>query len=62
MSGYGSTRAMAEQIGKSKVAKLLSQTQTEEEKADKLLTEIAKRLMERAGQDVEQGANATAAR
>ena len=62
MSGYGSARAIAEQIGSSKVAKLLSQTQTEEEKAEKLLTEIAKRLMERAGQRVEQGAHATPTR
>lgn len=62
MSGYGSVRALAEQIGSSKVAKLLSQTQTEEEKADELLTEIAKRLMERAGQRIEQGAHATATR
>ena len=45
MSGYGSVRAMAENIGNSKVAKLLAETQAEEEKADKLLTDIAKRLM-----------------
>jgi Mn-containing catalase len=61
MSGYGSARAIAEQIGGAKVAKLLSQTETEEEKADKLLTEIAKRLMEHAGQRGEQGAHATTA-
>jgi ferritin-like metal-binding protein YciE len=61
MSGYGSARAIAEQIGVAKVAKLLSQTETEEEKADKLLTEIAKRRMEHAGHHVEQGAHAKTA-
>ena len=62
ISGYGSARAIAEQIGGAKVAKLLSQTETEEEKADKLLTEIAKRLMERAADLAEQGTHATATR
>jgi Mn-containing catalase len=61
ISGYGSARAIAEQIGGAKVAKLLSQTETEEEKADKLLTGIAKRLMEHASQRVEQGARVTTA-
>jgi Mn-containing catalase len=49
MSGYGSARAIAQQIGNSRVAKLLGQTEAEEEKADKLLTELAKPLLERAG-------------
>jgi len=62
ISGYGSARAIAEQIGGAKVAKLLSQTETEEEKADKLLTEIAKGLMERAADLAEQGTHATATR
>jgi Mn-containing catalase len=52
MSGYGSVRAMAEQMGNAKVAKLLSQTEAEEENADKLLTEIARPLLQRAGQTV----------
>ena len=60
MSGYGSARAVAGQIGNSKVAKLLGETQAEEEKADKLLTEIAQRLMVRAGQLVGVGATAAA--
>ena len=60
MSGYGSARAVAGQIGSSKVAKLLGETQAEEEKADKLLTEIAQRLMEHAGQLVGAGATAAA--
>jgi len=61
MSGYGSARAIAGQIGSSKVGRLLSETQAEEEKADKLLTEIAQRLMEGASQLVGAGA-ATAAK
>jgi Mn-containing catalase len=58
MSGYGSARAIAGQIGSSKVAKLLGETQAEEEKADKLLTEIAQRLMEKAGSLVGAGSTA----
>ena len=56
MSGYGSARAIAEQIGSTKVAKLLSQNQAEEEKADRLLTELAKPMLERAGQTRSQSA------
>ena len=52
ISSYGTARAMAEQIGNAEVAKLLSQTEAEEEKADRLLTEIAKPLLERASQAV----------
>jgi Mn-containing catalase len=49
MSGYGSAVAIAEQIGKPKVATLLGQNQAEEVKADKLLTELAKGMLERTG-------------
>jgi Mn-containing catalase len=52
ISAYGSAKAMAEQLGNSKVAKLLSQTQVEEENADKLLTELAKPILARAGEVV----------
>lgn len=52
ISAYGSAKAMAEQLGNSKVAKLLSQTQIEEEDADKLLTELAKPILARAGEVV----------
>jgi len=52
ISAYGSAKAMAEQLGNSKVAKLLSQTQIEEENADKLLTELAKPILARAGEVV----------
>jgi len=50
MSGYGSVRAMADQMGNSEVAKLLSQNQAEEEKADRTLTAIAAPLLARAKQ------------
>jgi len=43
---------MAEQLGNSKVTKLLSQTQVEEENADKLFTELAKLILARAGEVV----------
>jgi len=41
MAAYGSTRAMAEQLGQSKIAQLLQETLDEEGAADKKLTEIA---------------------
>ena len=41
ISGYGSTRTMAEKIGKQDVAKLLQETEQEEKKADELLTQAA---------------------
>lgn len=48
MSGYGSLRSFAEQLGETKVAKLLSQTLAEEEKADQLLTKLSPALLKRA--------------
>ncbi len=48
ISGYGTVREMAEQMGEKKVAKLLGQTQTEEEKADKLLTKVTQPLLKKA--------------
>ena len=53
ISGYGTLRTIAEQLGHNKVAKLLSQTLAEEEKADKLLTQISPPLLERAHEDGE---------
>jgi len=50
MSGYGSAKAIAKQIGSSKVLSLLSQNQAQEENADRLLTELAKPMLARAGQ------------
>ena len=51
ISGYGTARTMAEQLGLNKVAKLLSQTLAEEEKTDKLLTQVSGPLLEAASHD-----------
>lgn len=48
ISGYGTVRALARQIGAFEVATLLSQTLGEEESADYLLTEIAKPILQQA--------------
>jgi Mn-containing catalase len=51
ISGYGTVRTIAEQLGLSKVAKLLSQTLAEEEKTDKLLTQLSGPLLEAGSHD-----------
>jgi Mn-containing catalase len=48
ISGYGTAKALARQIGASDVATLLSHTLGEEESADHLLTTIAKPLLQQA--------------
>jgi Mn-containing catalase len=48
ISGYGTARTLARQIGEREVATLLSHTLGEEESADYLLTEIGKPLMQDA--------------
>ncbi|MBV8070319.1 MAG: ferritin-like domain-containing protein [Acidobacteriaceae bacterium] len=53
IAGYGTVRTMAEQLGLSKVARLLSQTLAEEEKTDKLLTQLSAPLLESATHDEE---------
>ena len=45
ISGYGTSRTMAGQIGRPDVAQLLSKSLAEEETADNLLTQIARELM-----------------
>ena len=45
ISGYGTARTMAVQIGRSEIANLLGKTLAEEEKADNLLTQVARPLM-----------------
>jgi Mn-containing catalase len=45
ISGYGTSRTMAGQIGRPDVAQLLSKSLAEEETADSLLTQIARELM-----------------
>jgi Mn-containing catalase len=54
ISGYGTVRTIAERLGESKVAKLLSQTLAEEEKTDKLLTQLSPPLLEGASQEREE--------
>jgi Mn-containing catalase len=53
ISGYGTLRTIAEQIGERKVARLLSQTLVEEEKTDKLLTKASQPLLKQ-GMDAEE--------
>jgi Mn-containing catalase len=48
ISGYGSLRTFAEQLGETKVSKLLSQTLAEEENADKLLSKLSPPLLKAA--------------
>ncbi|QOY86724.1 ferritin-like domain-containing protein [Paludibaculum fermentans] len=48
ISGYGTARSLARQIGETQVARLLTQTLGEEESADFLLTELSKPLMQEA--------------
>lgn len=51
ISGYGTAKALARQIGAIEVATLLSRTLGEEESADHLLTTIAKPLLQQASQE-----------
>lgn len=48
ISGYGTVRTLARQVGQIDVALLMSRTLGEEEAADHLLTEIAKPLLQQA--------------
>lgn len=48
ISGYGTVRTLARQIGETEVAKLLSHTLGEEESADFLLSEVAKPIVQEA--------------
>jgi ferritin-like metal-binding protein YciE len=53
ISAYGTVRAVAEQLGESKVARLLAQTLAEEEKTDQLLTKLSPPLLREASQEEE---------
>ena len=55
ISAYGTARTMAEQLGNKKVARLLQQTLNEEEKTDKLLTQLSPPLLEEANHEPEEG-------
>ncbi|HXA68581.1 MAG TPA: ferritin-like domain-containing protein [Bryobacteraceae bacterium] len=50
ISAYGTARAIAEQMERNDLVKLFTKTLEEEEKADELLTELAKPLLEEAEQ------------
>ncbi len=50
ISAYGTARAIAEQMERKDLVKLLTKTLEEEEKADQLLTELAKPLLDQAEQ------------
>jgi ferritin-like metal-binding protein YciE len=54
ISGYGTVRTIAEQLGNKKVAKLLQQTLGEEEKTDALLTKLSPPLLQQANQEPEE--------
>jgi len=51
ISAYGTLRAVAEQLGNRKVARLLQQTLAEEEKTDNLLTKLSPPLLNLANQE-----------
>jgi len=61
ISGYGTARSLARQIGEPAIAKLMAQTLGEEESSDFLLTELSKPLMQQASSE-ENGANGGTAR
>ena len=48
IAAYGTARAIAEQMERRDIVKLLTQTLAEEEKADQLLTKLAQPLLEEA--------------
>ena len=54
ISAYGTCRTLAERLGEAKVARLLQQTLNEEEKTDKLLTQLSPPLLEQAAEEPEE--------
>lgn len=54
IAGYGSVRTIAEKLGNKKVGALLQQTLADEEKTDKLLTQLAAPLLDEANQEPEE--------
>ena len=50
IAGYGTVRAIAEKIGQEKVARLLAETLAEEEKTDKLLTQLCAPILDTANE------------
>jgi len=62
ISGYGTTRCLARQIGEREVAALLSRTLGEEESSDFLLTELSKPILQDATLEEETPTQAPAAK
>ena len=56
IAAYGTARAIAEQMERQDIAKILQQTLNEEEKADQLLTNCARPILAEAGQSTEEEA------
>jgi Mn-containing catalase len=54
IAGYGSVRTIAETLGNQEVVDLLAQTLAEEEKTDKLLTELSAPLLDEAVQEEDE--------
>jgi Mn-containing catalase len=54
ISGYGTARSLARQIGARDVANLLAHTLGEEESSDSLLTELTKPLMQQASSEQDE--------
>jgi ferritin-like metal-binding protein YciE len=54
ISGYGTLRTIAENLGETNVAKLFAETLAEEEKTDQLLTQICTPILETASQESEE--------
>lgn len=52
ISGYGTLRGLARQIGEFEVSKLLTHTLGEEESVDFLLSEIAKPIIQQATSEI----------
>ncbi len=55
ISGYGTVRTLAEKLGENKIAKLLAETLAEEEKTDKLLTQLCAPILDQASQEPATG-------
>ncbi|HZQ17654.1 MAG TPA: ferritin-like domain-containing protein [Terriglobales bacterium] len=62
ISGYGTARCLARQIGEREVSKLLSRTLGEEESSDYLLTELSKPILQDATLGDETPTHAPAAK
>src|SRR6202158_1913768 len=62
ISGYGTSRALAGQIGRPDIAQLIAKSLAEEENADSLLTQIARELMGQTRTGASKASNLAAVR